>query len=47
MRHVEQPRVGAHRVVLVELGAVMQRHVPTAEVDDLGAFANMVSYSGV
>jgi hypothetical protein len=33
VRDVEHARVAAHRVVLLELGAVVERHVPAAEVD--------------
>jgi len=34
---VEDARAATHGVVLGELGAVLQRHVPAAEVDDPGA----------
>ena len=34
VRDVEDPRVAAHGVVFFFLRAVMQRHVPAAEVDD-------------
>ena len=36
-RHVEHAGVAAHLVVLVDLRAVVDRHVPAAEVDHLGA----------
>ena len=37
VRHVEHARVAADRVVLLDLRAVADRHVPTAEVDHLRA----------
>ncbi|MNS84190.1 hypothetical protein D3C72_1180040 [compost metagenome] len=37
MRYVEHAGVGAHGVVLFDLGAVVDRHVPAAEVDHAGA----------
>ena len=33
VRDVEHPGVAAHRAVLVDLGAVVDRHVPAAEID--------------
>ena len=41
VRHVEHAGIAAHRVVLFDLRAVVQRHVPAAEVDDFGALQNM------
>ena len=41
VRHVEDAGVPAHRAMLVELGAVGERHVPAAEIDDLGARGNV------
>jgi hypothetical protein len=32
VRHVEHARVGAHRTVLVDLRAVVDGHVPAAEI---------------
>ena len=37
VRHVEHAGVAAHRVVLLDLRAVVDRHVPAAEVDHAGA----------
>src|SRR5204862_1860935 len=37
MRDVEHPGIAAHGVVLVDLRAVMNRHVEAAEVDHPGA----------
>ncbi|MNE38014.1 hypothetical protein D3C80_1318930 [compost metagenome] len=35
--NIEHPAVTAHLMVLLDLGAVMQGHVPTAKIDHLGA----------
>ena len=37
VRDVEHARVAAHRVVLLDLRAVADRHVPAAEIDHLCA----------
>jgi hypothetical protein len=39
VRHVEHAAVAAHRVVLLDLRAVVQRHVPSAEIDHARAQA--------
>ena len=36
VRHIEHPAVATHLMVLLDLRAIVQRHVPTAEVDHLG-----------
>ena len=36
MRHVEHTGIAAHRVVLLDLRAVIDRHVPTAEIHHPG-----------
>ena len=36
---VEDPCPAAHRMVLLDLGAIVQRHVPAAEGDDPGTQA--------
>jgi hypothetical protein len=47
VRDIEHPAVFPHLVVLLDLGTVVQRHVPAAEIHDLGAHLEMVSYNGV
>ncbi len=42
VRDIEHPAVIPHLVVFLDLGAVVQRHVPAAEVHDLGAHLEMV-----
>ncbi|MNL90118.1 hypothetical protein D3C87_2209180 [compost metagenome] len=37
VRDIEDPAVAAHLMVLLDLRAVMQWHVPTAKVDHLRA----------
>jgi hypothetical protein len=37
MRNVENASGAAYGVVLADLGAVLHRHVPAAEIDDAGA----------
>ena len=41
VRHIEHARIAAHRMVLLDLRAVVQRHVPAAKIDDLGARRHM------
>jgi hypothetical protein len=36
VRHVEHAGVGTNRIVLFDLGTVVDRHVPAAKVDHLG-----------
>ena len=40
------PARAAHRVVLLDLGAIVQRHVPAAEGDDAGAQALVLREKG-
>ena len=44
--HVEHAGAAAHRVVLLDLGAVVDRHVPAGEVDHLRALAQMLVVEG-
>jgi hypothetical protein len=37
MGNVKNASGAAHGVVFADLGAVLHRHVPTAEIDDAGA----------
>jgi hypothetical protein len=41
VRDIEHPRAAAHRVMLVDLRAVVHRHVPAAEIDHPGAGSAM------
>ena len=43
VRDIEHPGAAAHDVVLVDLRTVVQRHVPAAEIDHLGAQLAMAS----
>jgi len=46
VRDIEHPGVRAHRVVLVDLGAVMNGHVPAAEVDHSSAGCAVAGVEG-
>jgi hypothetical protein len=41
VRYVEHARIAPHRVMLLDLRAVIDRHVPAAEVDHAGAEVDM------
>jgi len=41
MRNVENASGATHRMVLADLGAVLHRHIPAAEIDNTGAQLTM------